>query len=126
MKSEEAVKYLAPLFEGATEEMLYLLMLDKNYRAIDCMLLSKGVSNKVMTDAGRITLELLSKRAAAAIMAHNHPVGLPTPSSGDVSATKIIESSLTKLGIVFMDHLIFSTNRCYSMRKNNFISPSEW
>ena len=55
---EDAVQYLQPLFDGATEEKLYIMMIDKNKHVIDCKLFGEGIINKVTFDVSRIVQEL--------------------------------------------------------------------
>lgn len=124
--SEDAIQYLQPLFDGATEERLYIMMIDKNKHIIDCKLFAQGVIDKVSFDQSRIVQELIYCRATAIIIAHNHIVGSAGPSSADRNSTAALNTTLSGLGIQIVDHLIFSEGRCFSMLRANYIDSFRW
>ena len=123
---EDAVQYPQPLFDGATEEKLYIMMIDKNKHVIDCKLFGEGIINKVTFDVSRIVQELIYCRAIAIVIAHNHVVNDPTPSSADRASTTLLKNTLSGLGIEIVDHLIFAEGRCFSMFRSNFIDVFRW
>ena len=59
----------------------------------------------------------LKAEAVAILVAHNHPSGDCRPSKKDIEATNRIAQIAGALGIELLDHLIFSQNSIYSMRK---------
>jgi DNA repair protein RadC len=44
--------------------------------------------------------------AAAVILAHNHPSGVPEPSRADISLTKRLTDALSLVDIRILDHLV--------------------
>ena len=66
----------------------------------------------------------LAHRAAAIIIAHNHPSGDPTPSQNDIDITKKLHETGKIIGIEVYDHIIFGQDaegncKYHSMRENN-------
>lgn len=59
----------------------------------------------------------LKVEAAAILVAHNHPSGDCRPSQKDIESTNRLAQIAEALDIELLDHLIFSQQRVYSMRK---------
>lgn len=53
-------------------------------------------------------------RAAAVVVAHNHPSGNTEPSPEDRDVTSRLQNAGRTLGIAMLDHLIFSQTGYYS------------
>ena len=55
--------------------------------------------------------------ATSLILVHNHPSGIIHPSKNDDGVTQQMIEACNCLGIVFLDHLIVSTDDYYSYRE---------
>lgn len=55
--------------------------------------------------------------AAAIILGHNHPSGIPDPSKDDIAITKKIEKAGSILGIDLLDHIIIGDPSYHSMKE---------
>jgi DNA repair protein RadC len=55
--------------------------------------------------------------AAAIVLAHNHPSGDPTPSEGDIKATRDLIRAGQLLKIDVLDHVIMGHDRHCSLRE---------
>ncbi len=55
--------------------------------------------------------------ATSIILVHNHPSGIIHPSKNDDGVTQQMIEACNCLGIVFLDHLIVSTDDYYSYRE---------
>ncbi len=51
------------------------------------------------------------------MLAHNHPSGDPTPSSGDKRATGQLAAAAEALDCTVLDHLVFGGDECTSFRQ---------
>ncbi len=80
-----------------------------------------GLVNKSQVHPREVFADLITERAAALIIAHNHPSGDLTPSRQDKDVTCQIRDAGTLLGIPLMDHIIFHTKGYYSFAENNLI-----
>ncbi|SFM05367.1 JAB domain-containing protein [Halanaerobium salsuginis] len=57
--------------------------------------------------------------AAAILIAHNHPSGIPDPSRDDISITKKVEKAGDILGIELLDHIIIGDSTFHSMKEHS-------
>ena len=63
----------------------------------------------------------IKDRAAAVIIAHNHPSGYALPSDGDIKTTQQLVAAGIILGIELQDHVIVSKNEVFSFRTHLMI-----
>ncbi len=80
-----------------------------------------GLVNKSQVHPREVFADLITERAAALIVAHNHPSGDLTPSRQDQDVTCQIRDAGTLLGIPLMDHIIFHTKGYYSFAAHDLI-----
>ena len=52
---------------------------------------------------------------SSAVIAHNHPSGIPIPSKVDISTTIKLKDSLRAVGIILLDHIIVADMTYTSM-----------
>ena len=74
-----------------------------------------GTINGATVHAREIVKMALLKNAAAVILAHNHPSGIPEPSQSDIALTKNMIDALKLLDIRVLDHLIIGGAQYVSM-----------
>ncbi|MBR2464881.1 MAG: RadC family protein [Clostridia bacterium] len=110
---ERLASYLALRFVGATKELAYALLLDNSMRPVDCFPISTGTVSGVSISVRDIAERAYTKKAAAVVLAHNHPGGIAVPSSEDISLTLRISEALSLLGIPLVEHFVFS-DRSYA------------
>jgi len=58
--------------------------------------------------------DALVDRAAAVIIAHNHPTGSLEPSAADIEITGQLRAAGVILGISLLDHIIFNRTNYFS------------
>ena len=75
---------------------------------------SIGLVNRTLVHPREIFSDPLKDRAAAIIIAHNHPSGNLDPSEEDTAITARIKSAGEILGIQLLDHIIFTGSGYYS------------
>lgn len=116
-----ATSLLAPRFEGADEERLYVAFLSSDGRLID-------LYARVTTSAGQIDFPMreiiaraLSLGSTALIVAHNHPSGDATPTTADIDATRGLVQAARPLGLVVRDHLVFARTGVTSFRARGLL-----
>lgn len=73
-----------------------------------------GLINKSHVHPREVFADVVSERASAVIVAHNHPNGELKPSSEDTKVTKQLKEAAKTLGISFLDHIIFNAKGHYS------------
>lgn len=109
---------------GATEESVYLLLLDNSLRLIECKKMFEGSVNSAMFDARTLTNRALNRNAPNAVVAHNHPYGKAIPSNADYNATESLASSFELVGVNFLGHFIVAGNRYVSVESKRYGSDS--
>ena len=65
-----------------------------------------GTINGATVHPREIAKRALSLNAAAIILAHNHPSGIPEPSQSDIALTNKIVDAMALLDIRVLDHLV--------------------
>jgi DNA repair protein RadC len=80
---------------------------------------SIGLVNKTHVHPREVFADVISDRASAVIVAHNHPQGELIPSEEDHKITKQLQDAAKILGLSFLDHIIFNTKGYYSFVENN-------
>ena len=105
--------FMAPRYMGINVERVYLLLFDNGMHMIDCFHVCDGSVSGVSMSVRRIAEQAYKKGAAAAILTHNHPGGLSSPSADDVRVTQRLENALRLLEIPLLEHYVFA-ERSYS------------
>ena len=104
--------YIFKIFEGESEEKLYMIALDNSLRIIDTVCLISGNVNYSSTTVAELMKKAVRLNAANVILAHNHPRGMAVASSNDVEATLRINDALRLLKINLVEHFVVSNKKC--------------
>ena len=117
--------YLKELFRiyfiGKRTEEFRAVSFDKNLNMTAEKKLSEGISSFSEVNAHSLVKFLLDEKAAAAAVGHNHPDSECIPSDADIRLTDKLALVMNSLGIVFLDHIIVGSEKCYSFRENGGI-----
>ncbi len=113
----DVVTYLYPLFLGATRETLYLMLFNNRMNLLDCVSLSEGGATFTEVSPGKILDHAIRKKAAAVVLAHNHPAGVAVPSQNDLDATEKVYDLLDAVNISLIDHVIIAEDRFHPIIK---------
>ena len=79
---------------------------------------SVGLVNRALVHPREVYADPITDRAAAVIVAHNHPSGNLEPSQDDLVVTRQLREAGQTLGIKLLDHLIFNQTTYYSLLEN--------
>src|SRR5579864_1357843 len=93
------------------KEHLRGLYLDSHYQLIHDELISIGTLTSNVIHPREVFRPALEFSAAALILAHNHPSGVPKPSEADLAITRQIIEAGKVLGIGLLDHVIIAKNK---------------
>ncbi len=104
---------------GVTKETVYLLLLDNKYKIIDCVKIHEGSVNSSSLTIRRLIETALERKAAMAVLAHNHPIGLPVPSPDDLFTTEEAARAFALMGINFLGHILVAGNKYVNLLKND-------
>lgn len=78
-----------------------------------------GLINRSQIHPREVFADVISERASAVIIAHNHPIGDLTPSEEDIAVTGKIKEAASILGLNLLDHIIFNSKGYYSFLEND-------
>lgn len=96
------------------QEHFVCVSLNGANEVITSRIVSVGLLNKTQVHPREVFADPITDRAAAVIVAHNHPSGELKPSKEDVEVTKRLKISGDTLGVRLLDHIIFSHKGYYS------------
>lgn len=119
--TEEAGKYIAPLFSGERDEVVYVLCIDGKCKLLSCRILFKGSVSTAGVNTRRVVEEALATNCVGVIMAHNHPSGFALPSDEDIETTKLLKEALGTIGVQLVDHIIVADGDYVSMADSGMV-----
>lgn len=119
-KKQSVIRCPEDIFENVRhysdreQECLIVISLNGAKEIISEHVISIGTMDKTLIHPREVFSTAIKERAAAIVMAHNHPSGNTTPSPDDIKATVRISECGKMLGIKLMDHVVFSNKEYYS------------
>ncbi len=116
-----AFSYLQTLMHEYEHEVFGVLFLDTKHRVIRFEELFKGTLDAASVYPREVTKRALELNAAAVILVHNHPDGLPAPSEQDLNLTEKIEFLANELDVCLIDHLIVTRVQAYSLKTGKLL-----
>ena len=98
-----------------------VLALDVRHRLKQETVVSVGCLTSSLVHPREVFQVAVAARAAALILFHNHPSGVPEPSAEDVSITRRLASAGTLMGIEVLDHVILGAGRFVSLKERGIL-----
>jgi DNA repair protein RadC len=102
-------------------EVFEVALLSPSYALIGVITHSQGSVDQTAVHPSEIIRSALKADAYALAFAHNHPSGDPTPSDADKLLTRQLVLAATATRIKVVDHLIVTSNACFSFRKEGLL-----
>lgn len=99
-------KYFVSRYVGVDVETVFLLLLDNKFNVIDCVKLHEGSVNSSAVNIRKMTEIIFLRKAPMAVLAHNHPSGLPIPSAADITLTMDLYRAFQMLDVKFLGHIL--------------------
>lgn len=103
---DEVFQRLRCRMDGLSQEIFVVLALDVRNAVIDEIEVARGCLTGVEVHPREVFRPLIRMAAAAAVVAHNHPSGDPTPSPEDVFLTRRLREVGDIVGIPVLDHVV--------------------
>jgi DNA repair protein RadC len=110
------VAYLTVAMAWRGREQFRVLFLDKKNQVIVDEVMNEGTVDHAPVYPREVMRRALELDAAAVVLAHNHPSGDVTASSGDVDMTGQVVAAGRALRIAVHDHLIIGRHGVSSMK----------
>ncbi|RDI44589.1 RadC family protein [Aquicella lusitana] len=106
--------FLADRLRDYANEVFACLYMDNHFRLLSFEELFHGTVNEAAVYPREIVRRGLAHNACKAILAHNHPSGLPRPSTADKEVTLVIRQALALVDIHLVDHIIIGHSAHFS------------
>ena len=116
LDSPRAVREFLALKLGTLEhETFAVLLLDARHRLIDYVELFRGTIDGASVHPREVVKLALARNAAALVLAHPHPSGVPEPSQADELITRRLRDALALVDIRILDHIIVAGGEALSL-----------
>ncbi len=102
----DAQDFLRTRLARLEHEVFAVLYLDNRHRVLAFEELFRGTLNGTAVYPREVVKRALHHNAAAVIFTHNHPSGVPEPSSADEVLTQRLREALSLVDVRVLDHLV--------------------
>jgi DNA repair protein RadC len=113
--------YLQARLRDRSREIFAALFLDNRHRVRVFEELFKGTLDGAAVYPRVVAEKGLRYRAAAVIVAHNHPSGVAEPSQADVALTRRLKDALGLIDIRLLDHFIIGDGAPVSLAERGLL-----
>ncbi len=103
------------------QENFMCISLNGAHDIVSVRKISVGTLNRCLIHPREVFSDALKERAAAIILAHNHPSGNTYPSQNDIEITQQLSDVSKIVGIHLLDHIIVCSNDYFSFAENSLI-----
>ena len=107
------------------EECIVCLFLDSRLKLINLEVVAQGTTNESTLYPRLLVKRILHHNATSVILAHNHPSGSCEPSKHDIALTHQLHGMLSSIDVDLLDHIIVTTDQCYSIMLKTVISEPD-
>lgn len=119
--SQEAYESFLALIDDPTKEHFMVAYLNRGNKVIKVERISTGGLSGTSADPKVIFKNALLKEATALMVCHNHPSGVPRPSTEDKNLTKNLIAAGKTFDINVLDHLIIGENSYFSFAEHGLM-----
>lgn len=112
--SAQVAAYFAPKLGGLAHEEMWVVLLDNRNRCVGTVRVATGGATCIAIRPRDILRPVVQSRAVSFLLVHNHPSGDATPSSEDVTLTRMVVGAARTLGAPLLDHVIVAPNGTYT------------
>lgn len=115
LTSPSAVRdYLRLLLGDRPHEVFTVVFVDAQHKVIDTLEMFRGTLTQSSVYPREILIEALTRKAAAVILAHNHPSGVAEPSVADQALTQKLHAVLAMVDVRVLDHFVIARGELVS------------
>lgn len=118
---EDVARVVVPKLRDKTHECFLVLLLDAKNGLKHVQELTVGTLNASLVHPREVFKLAIDFRAAAVLVAHNHPSGNPEPSAEDLAVTRQLVEAGKVVGIPLHDHLIVAGERFTSLAERGML-----
>ena len=100
-------------YKKLKQEAFIVITLDAAHQVIAIRMVSVGTLDRTVVHPREVYADAITDRAAAIIVAHNHPSGSTDPSKEDKKLTLRLRTAGVILGIPVLDHIVIAHGKEY-------------
>ncbi|MBM3236421.1 DNA repair protein RadC [Candidatus Poribacteria bacterium] len=118
------VKDVLPLLNdiaGKQQEYFVCISLNGANEVIEKRIVTVGLLDKSQVHPREVFADVITDRAAAVILSHNHPSGELKPSNSDLKIHEQLVEAGKILGIKVLDHIIISKKGYFSFQEEGLL-----
>lgn len=113
----DIARLLMPALRDADREHFIAVLLTTKNQVIDVVTISVGSLSASIVHPREVLKPAIQTSAAALVVAHNHPTGVPAPSPEDIEFTRRLAQCGELIGIRLLDHVIVGDGTYASLRE---------
>lgn len=122
LTSPSAVRdYLRLLLGDRPHEVFTVVFVDAQHKVIDTLEMFRGTLTQSSVYPREILIEALVRKAAAVILAHNHPSGVAEPSVADRALTQKLHVVLAMVDVRVLDHFVIARGELVSFAERGLL-----
>lgn len=118
---EVVFRKYGPQLGSYKKEVFLVLLLNSANLLMKEYKISEGTLNASLVHPREVFHPAITDLAASIVLVHNHPSGVPTPSSEDEQITRRLVEAGKLLDIPVLDHVIIGRERFFSFREEGLI-----
>jgi DNA repair protein RadC len=113
--------FLQEQLGGREHEVFCVLFLDNRHRCIAFEEMFRGTIDGASVYPREVVKRTLEHNAAAVILSHCHPSGVPEPSQADELITARLKEALALVDVRVLDHVIVGAGSCVSFAEKGLL-----
>lgn len=102
-------------------ELFGVVFLDSQHQVLSFEVLFQGSLSSTTVHPREVVKRCLALNAGAVILAHNHPSGVPDPSSADRQITDRLGRALELVEVRLLDHIVVGGPRAVSFAERGWL-----
>lgn len=114
-------RYLAVRHAGLDREVFEVVYLTPQNKLIEVERLFTGTLTQTAVYPREVIKSALAHNAAGVILTHNHPSGVPDPSSADRTLTATLKTTLAHVDVTVLDHVITAGGQSMSFAERGLL-----
>ena len=118
---QDVMQYVQLHLNARAHEVFAVLFLDAQHRLLALEELFRGTLTQTSVYPREVVLRALHWRAAAVVLAHNHPSGSVEPSRADEALTQTLKAALALVDVRVLDHVIVAPGLGLSMAQRGLV-----
>jgi DNA repair protein RadC len=125
LRSPQAVRdYLKLRLGTLAREVFMVIFLDAQNQVVAEEEMFSGTLTQTSVYPREVVRSAMQHNAAAVILAHNHPSGMPEPSQADVALTSVLQQALALVEVRVLDHFVVAGNQSVSFAERGMLNTA--